>query len=334
MAYGYRRKSVSTRGRTTSVRGGVKPKRVKAPPRPKRKRSSFIRSNSLAIRSCQRSIARLKSAEFGQTQIARQTVRSSEGLPDGILARVSSDFPVCWLHQLIGEQTQIFQAQASPAPTTEITAEVIGRWVLQPMPLSATYTNSEIYNTIKYRQINNLGVQIPYLHMRSVYEFTCIARKWEGWFEVVMFTPRKQFTRQGQPLLDSFQLPGVLPGVSNTCPGTTPNQWKVNPMMFSCKVLKRVYFNTKDTVTPSQLHTNPQKSFRIVVNNHKFKSHIRAQKDATLVNPLVTTHADVALSQQNWIVLRSTSPDIPTANASLDVYVKRENTYKDFLGGS
>ena len=323
-----------SRKRTTTVRGGLHAKRVKVPPRPKRKPKAYVRSNALAINKLSRAVTKLKASEFGQKQYARQTVRPATGLPDGILARVSSNFPVCWLHQLIGEQSQIFQATPSPAPLTEIEAQLVGRWVLQPMPLSATYTNAEVFNTMKYRQINNLGVQIPYLHLRSVYEFTVVARKWQGWFEVVMVTPRKQFTRQGVPLLDDFQLPGCIPGLSNTCPGTLPNQWQVNPMMFSCKVLRRMYFNTEDTVTPSQLHTNPQRSFRVIVNNDKFKSHIRAQKDATLVNPAVTTHSDVALHQQNWIVLRSSNPAPPTANSSLDVYVKRANTFRDFLGGS
>lgn len=332
MAYGRHRKS-TTRGRTTTVRGGIRAKRVKVPPRPKRKPKSYVRANAMQINRLSRSVARLKASEFGQKQYLRQTVRSAVGLPSGILCRPSADFPVCWLHQLIGEGSQIFQATPSPAPLTEIQAELVGRWVTQPMPLSATYTNAEVFNTMKYRQLNNLQAQIPYLHTRSVYEFTLNARQWEGWFEVVHVVPRKQFTRQGQPLLDDFQMPAAISGFSNTCPGSYPNQWQVNPMMYSCKVLKRLYFNTASTVNPSQIHTNPRKSFRIILNNDKYRSHIRAQKDATLVNPAVTTHADVSFTQQDWIVLRTTGPP-PTANSSLDVFVKRANTWRDFLGGS
>lgn len=335
MPYGYRRRKVTTRKRTTTVRGGVRPRLAPMPRRPKRKTKSFVRTNSMHIRRLQRSVARLKSSEFGQIQIMRQTVRSTIGLPSGVLARVSSDFPVCWCHQLIGEGTQIFQATPSAGPgPVEINAGLVGRWVQQPMPLAATYTNAEVFNTMKYRQINNLGVQIPYLHMKSVYSFTCVARLWEGWFNVLLVEPRKQFTRQGTPLLDDFQLPGVLPGFSNTTPGSTPNEWQVNPMMFSIKVLKRVYFNTQSQVNNSQLHTNPQRSFRVVVNNHKYKSHIRAQKDATLVTPAITTHADIALHQQTWIVLTASNIAPPTADSALDVYVKRSNTFRDFLGGS
>lgn len=333
MPYARHRKS-TTRGRTTTVRGGVRPKRVKVPPRPKRKPKSYIRQNAMQINRLSRSVARLKASEFGQKQYLRQTTRSLDGLPNGVLCRPSADFPVCWLHQLIGEGTQIFQVRASPAPSTEVEIGLIARWATQPMPLSATFTNAEVYNTLKYKQLNNLGAQIPYLHTRSVYEFSLNARQWEGWFELVHVVPRKQFTRQGTPLLDDFQMPAALIGMSNTCGGTTPNQWALNPMMFSCKVLKRLYFNTAATVNPQQLHTNPRKSFRVIINNDKYRSHIRAQKDASIVNPAITTHADVALHQQDWLVIRVSNPAPPTANSALDVYVKRANTWRDFLGGS
>jgi len=301
----------------------------------RRKKASAAKNQS-KIMTLTKQVKKLQVAEFGQKQIMRQQARSFNGLPAGEIARVSAKFPVCFCHQAIDVGNEIFQVELD-AITSAVITEPIGAFGQQPFPLLTTDPASQQFNQLKYLQQNSLGINPGYLHLNTSYDIYFNAVNWRGWADVLLVSPRAQYTRQSAPQNDDFQLPSGLPGFSYTC-GGTPIQWNWNPLMFGVKRLKRVYFNThpgegSEPVPSSYLHTNPDRYCRLKVRNSRQKAHIRAQKPANQVTQAIT-HLDIPFNQQDWIII--TSSDISTASADsyLGVNISRCVTWRDSFGSS
>lgn len=310
-------------------------RRVKAPPLPKRKSTRrYVRKNSMQINRLSYNVAKLKAAAFGQKQFGRQIVRTLTALPSQQLARISANFPACFLHQAIADQSPIWQVSTAPV-TGAITVEQTGAFVNQPFPLLLTDPTSDKYDQLKYTSPNSLGVQPGYLHLSTSYEMLFTAVNWTGWVEIVQVTQRKTYARQaagGGAIADDFQMPSGLAGFANSCLGTGGLQYSPAPWMYSTKVLKRMYFNTATTNVSSLLHTNNQKACRIVIKNDKFRAHIRAQKAVT--DPTVIFNPDIPFNQQDWILFRASNAARQTADSHLAVNCTRCPVWRDSVGSS
>ena len=299
----------------------------------RRKKASAAKNQS-KIMTLTKQVKKLQVAEFGQKQIMRQQARSFNGLPAGQIARVSAKFPICFCHQAIDTGNEIFQVELD-AITSAIITEPIGAFGQQPFPLLSTDAGSQQFNQLKYLQQNSLGIQPGYLHLNTSYDLYFNAVNWRGWADVLLVSPRAQYTRQSAPQTDDFQLPSGLPGFSYTC-GGTPIQWNWNPLMFGVKRLKRMYFNTSPDYNGEdfpQLHTNPDRYCRLKVRNSKHKSHIRAQKPANQVTQAIT-HLDIPFNQQDWIVITSSDISAATSDSYLAVNISKCVTWRDSFGSS
>lgn len=301
-----------------------------------RKKKASAAKNLNKITTLSKQVKKLQVAEFGQKQIMRQIARSSESLPDNAIARVSAKFPICFCHQAIDTGNQIFQVSLDPI-TSAVVTESIGAFQQQPFPLASTDPGSTQFNQLKYLQQNSLGIQPGYLHSNTSYDIYFNAVNWRGWCDVLLVSPRAQYTRQSSPQNDDFQLPSGLAGFSYTC-GGTPIQFNWNPLMFGVKRLKRMYFNThpgegSEPVPSSYLHTNPDRYCRLKIRNSKHKSHIRAQKPANQVTQAIT-HLDIPFNQQDWIVITSSEIDSPTAESYLQCNLSKCVTWRDAFGSS
>lgn len=296
-------------------------------------------SNAMSIMRLQKDVRKLKVAEFGQKQMQRQILRSQTGLPGNQAARISANFPVAFCHQAIDNGNQMYQVGIEPVSGSVVSAPIAG-WTVQPYPLISLDATSIKYDQLKYLQSNTLGVQPGYLHMSSNYNLKFDAVNWRGWVDVLVVSTRKQYTRQAVPDVDEFQLPIGLAGFSNTC-GGTPDQYSWNPLFFGVKRIKRLYFNTNANPPQNEraIYTNPDRFNSIKVKNDKFRSHIRAQHQAEYLlppTPSLTpiTHLDIPLGQQDWVIITTSNPDVPTATSYLAVNITRCCVWRDAVGSS
>lgn len=332
MAYGYRKSYRRNYRPSTRTHGaGMRSKRLKMPRYPrKRPVKSYVRSNVKQINRLSTSVSRLKAAAFGQKQFQRQIIRSITGLPSQQLGRVSANYPICFLHQAIDENTPIWQVDTDAITGAFIVSQT-GAWVNQPFPLATVDPTSIKFDQLKYTT-NSLGVQPGYLHMSTSYEFLFTAVNWTGWVEVCQVTQAKTYARQGNPIVDDFQMPSGLCGFVNSALGTGGLQYSPAPWMYRTKVLKRMYFNTSITAVSDLIHTNNQRSFRVILKNDKFRSHIRAQKALTNPNPI--TNPDIPFNQQDYILIRASNPARQTADSHCAINCVRCPVWRDSVGSS
>lgn len=332
MPYGYRKRNMR-RGRP--MRRNYRKKAVPVPRRKPTTTKGFIRKNSLQINKMHRSIVRLKAAAFGQKQFYRQIVRSVTGLPSQQLARISANFPACFLHQAITENAPIWQVGLAPV-TGQFETQQVAAWANQPFPLATTDPLSVKFDQLQFCQVNSLGCQPGYLHLSTAYELLFTAVNWNGWVEVCQVTQRKYYNRQatggGGPAIEDWQMPSGLTGFANSCLGTGGLQYSPAPWMYTTKILKRMYFNTSTSTTSDLIHTNNQRACRIVVRNNKYRAHIRAQKAVT--DPAAIFNPDISSSQSDWILFRASNPARPTADSHLAVNVTRCPVFRDSVGSS
>lgn len=301
-----------------------------------RRKKASAAKNLSKITTLSKQVKKLQVAEFGQKQIMRQIARSTALLPDNAIARISAFNPICFCHQAIDIGNQIFQVGLDPI-TSVVVTEPIGAFQQQPFPMAAFDPASTQFNQLKYLQQNSLSVQPGYLHLNTSYDIYFNAVNWRGWCDILLVSPRAQYTRQSAPQNDDFQLPSGLPGFSYTC-GGTPIQFNWNPLMFGVKRLKRMYFNTypgegSQPVPSTYLHTNPDRYCRLKIRNSKHKAHIRAQKPANQVNQPIT-HLDIPFNQQDWIVIVSSNPESATADSYLQCNLSKCITWRDSFGSS
>ena len=297
-----------------------------------KRRSANAATNQKKIMTLTRAVNKLKVAEFGQKQIQRQIATAPTGLfPNDQFARLAAGFPICWCHQAIDRNTQIYQPQLD-AITGVLTVNPIARWSQQPFPLINLDATSTKFDQLKYLQNNSIGVQPGYCHHSSIYNLKFNAENWRGWVEILVVSTRKQYTRQAAPDVDEFQLPTGLPGFANSCAGS-PKQYSWNPLFFGVKKLKRMYFNTQDQQT---LRTNPDSYVGTQVRNAKSRSHIRAQTNAEYAQPPgdPIAYVDIPLEQQDWIIIQCSNPTIATSTSYLSVTGTRTCVWRDSVGSS
>lgn len=305
--------------------------KTKMPPKQKKNKTAYIRSNAMKINKLTKAVSKLRAAEFGQKQISRQLTRSLIGLPDGQTARLSANFPMCFCHQAISGSTQVYQV-ALAAITGQVETQQVASFETQPWPLLPLDPFSIKFNQLKYLQENSVGVQPGYLHMSTTYNCNFLATNWRGWVDVLLVTPRAQYTRQTAPDQDDFQMPTGLAGFSRTCGGTI-NQYYWNPLYYGVKRLKRMYFNTQAALGDGpSIHTNPNRYCSITIKNDKYRSHIRAQKPTTQGTPV--SSLDIPLHQQDWLVFTASEVAQPTADSHLAVTVVRAPVWRDPVGSS
>jgi len=323
-------------------------KRVSAQETLARKKLTMLRrkkanpvTNASKITNLTKQVKSLKVAEYGQKQMMRQILNATNGLPDSQSCRVSAKLPVGFCHQAIDVNNSLYQPNFDPI-TGNYVVSPTATWVTQPFPLASIDANSTRYDQLKYLQANSIGVQPGYLHHSTSYNLKFNAVNWRGWCDVLVVTTRRQFTRQRAPDNDSFQMPGALIGFANTC-GGTPNQYSWNPLYYGVKRIRRMYFNTAESdpgiVQEKAIYTNPDKFTSMVVRNSKSRSHIRAQHQAEYNIPPATptsqiSHLDIALNQQDWIIITTSNPDDPTGESYLAVSLTRCAVFRDPVGSS
>lgn len=305
--------------------------RKSMPPKQKKTQKAYVHQNARKIMHLSKQVSKLKAAEFGQKQINRQVTRTATGLPDYQTARISADYPMAFLHQAISQSTNIYQVTADPISGAFSTV-VTGTFAQQDFPLIPVDPTSIKFDQLKYLKENSIGVQPGYLHMSTIYNLTFLSTNWRGWVEVLLVTPRAQYTRQAAPATDDFQMPTGLPGFARTCGGTI-NQYYWNPLFYNVKRLKRMYFNTQAALGDGPtILTNPNRYCQITVHNNKFRSHIRAQKSATTGTPV--TALDIPLHQQDWLVFTASNLTRESADSHMAVTVTRCPVWRDPVGSS
>lgn len=305
---------------------------VRVPRKPKMAKS-FVRSNAMAINKLSREVNKLKVAEYGQKQMTRQIVINRPNtLPAEVIGRISNGTPLCFLHQAISEDTPIYQVGQAPI-TGAVEVQQRGRFREQPYPLLSADPTSIQFDQLYNLKANTGGVQAGYLHQKTYYNIYAFAKNFNGWMDILLVSPTKQYTRSagtGGTPPENYQLPAGLPGFVNCC-GGSPFQYSYNPMFFTVKRLKRHYFNTTTALEANTIKTNPEYYTDICVTNDKRKAHIRAQIRNDNPNPI--TYLDVPFNQQDWIMFTSSSNQ-NTDNSNLEIKVKRIPVWRDSVGSS
>jgi len=331
-------------GKTSTVSNAkgnaMKPKKTinKRKPRlkikkPKPTLKAHVVDNAMDIAKLSKEVDKLKVAEYGQKQMTRQLIENRPGtLEPEVLARVSNGRPVCFLHQAISEETPIYQV-GTDAVTGAIEVQRRGRFVQQLYPLLSVDPGSDQFDQLYNLKANNAGVQSGYYHHKTYYNIYAFAKNFNGWMDILLVSPNKQYSRSAGTATvpaENYQLPAGLPGFVNCCGGSN-FQYSYNPLFFTVKRLKRVYFNTTIALENQTLKTNPEYYTDICVTNHKDKAHIRSQIRND--NPAPITFLDIPFDQQDWIMFTSSSNQSTDAS-NLSVKVKRVPVWRDSVGSS
>lgn len=294
---------------------------------------TYIAENRSVIDKLTRDVNKLKVAEYGQKQITRQlVVNPTGGYPRDVLARVSAAHPVCFLHQAISADAPIWQV-GEDAVTGAIEIQRKGSWETQLYPYLSVDPGSDQFDQLYNLKANNAGVQSGYYHHKTYYNVYLRATNWNGWIDMLLVSPNKQYSRSAGTATvpaENYQLPAGLPGFVNCC-GGSPFQYSYNPLFFTVKTLKRIYFNTSTSLESNTLKTNPEQYFDICVTNDKKKAHIRSQIRNDNPNPI--THLDIPFDQQDWIMFTASSQG-ETDGSNCSVTVKRVPVWRDSVGSA
>jgi len=325
----------------------------------KKFRKPYDKVQDRRIMSNMRQLNDIKKRFYGQVQYSRQFCQFSQTPPDAInYSRVSTYQPICWLHQAIDQDAQVYGitvTRNTPVPPnlptiTGVVNAPIGAWSTQQFPydtLGIGNTQSGT-NQLKYWK-NALGVQNKFYHHYTDYTIELESVGARGYVDLLMIVPTKAWIRRSQQTKDT-QLPSGIVGFTNLCAGSS-NQWAINPQYYSVKRVRRVYFDQlKDEYAGAQttgrsIQTNPTRLIQYRFYNPAYKRVISAPQDET-VTPEITDFTDVGIKQQVWFML-SCSQDSATTDriiggpsqgreSSNHIKVKmfRKPCWRDYIGAS
>lgn len=299
----------------------------------------------LSIASLTRSVRSLKIAQNGKKQMMRQYAAfvrpGSPGVP--ALPNTITDIrPLLFLHQAISEDVDVWSLnpQAGPPVTLEPYAAAI--WTKQPYPVTLPTAQGGDGLPPAYNKFDQLqywsqagGVQNDYYHSHTDYVMNFVGKACTGYIDVFLIHPKKSFNPSAQ---QDLALPTSLPGFTHLTQGEL-NQYAINPQYFSCKRIKRKYFNTSNPAGGAAaeerwLQTNPQFDIKFRVTAPKGRRRIKAPElnDGTAS----LDSSDIPYHKQDWILI---STSIKNSDSSDDNFIQcksmlRTCHWRDYFGSS
>lgn len=290
-------------------------------------------------------VKRLKVQANGQIQMSRQTAVWNLGGPVTHTNYISNIRPLAFLHQAISVDAPIHSLYPNPTggPYTALDLNEAGEWKKQHFPLTTAVLAQPSgeglpasYN--KYDQLQywgeSDGVQNRYYHSSSLYSLQCVGVACTGYIDVFQIHPKRSFNPSGQ---QDVNLPNSLPGFTHLSLGDN-NMYMVNSQYFSCKRIKRHYFNTTAPAggagaSERELQTNPNFDITFRVVNAKSRRLIKApeRREGAILDA-----TDIPYRKQDWILLSTTinNRDSTDENHIRIQSMNRTVFWRDYYGAS
>ncbi len=311
------------------------------------KKKEKVKSNQQLTKD----VKKLVITQRGSLQIERQMVRfvaPPDPQPDPpyfFNAKMPTTIrPLAFLHQAISRGSYVFTLKYGPGPppTTVLPVEQAGTWIEQPFPLIQTVASGGYgLPSTDYGRFDQLqywggseGVSNDYTHLSTKYEILMEAVECRGYVDIFRVHPKKSFLRSVQQ--DSSLVAG-LAGFCGMSLGAT-NMYSINNQYYTCKRLKRKYFNTTRptggaAAGENYLNTNPEIDLSFTVKNDKSRSHVKA---AELPSGATLDSTDIDLKKQDWIIISTTleNKDVSASNHLLVRAIYRTPIWRDREGAS
>lgn len=304
-------------------------------------------SRAQSVSQLTNSVRKLKIAQNGKKQMMRQYAAfvrpGTPGVP--ALPNTITDIrPLCFLHQAISEDVDVWslnpQNLGTPTATLETYAAAI--WTKQPFPVTTPVAQGGDALPASYNKYDQLqywsqagGVQNDYYHSHTDYVMNFVGRACTGYIDVFLIHPLKSYNPSAQ---QDISLPLGLPGFTHLSQGEL-NQYAINPQYFSCKRLKRKYFNTAApqggaAAEERELQTNPNFNIKFTIAAPKSRRRIKAPELNDGTASLDST--DIPYKKQDWILISTT---IKNSDSSDDNYIECQSMYRtchwrDYFGSS
>lgn len=312
----------------------------------KPRRPSKAKASAKSVAKLTRSVRKLKVEGNGQIQMSRQTAVWNLGGPVTHTNYISNIRPLAFLHQAISVDSPIHSLYPAPTgspPYTSIDLNEAGEWKKQDFPLTTSVTTQPSgeglptsYN--KYDQLQywgeSDGVTNRYYHSSSLYQLQCVGVACTGFIDVFLVHPKRSFNPSGQ---QDINLPNSLPGFTHMSLGDN-NMYMVNSQYFTCKRIKRHYFNTAAPAggagaSERELQTNPDFDIQFRVVNAKSRRLVRAPERR---EGAVLDATDIPYSKQDWIILSTT---INNRDSTDDNHIRIQSMnrtvfWRDYYGAS
>lgn len=307
------------------------------------------RKKTTTITKLDNKVKRLSIDQRGSLQIDRQVLRwqpldpPQQASPYYFEPNQPSNIrPICFLHQAISPLSRAYTSRylqpVAPATNPTLPSTEAGIWSSQPYPLTASaganldpgqYGRND---QLQFQGSQTLGVSNDYTHLSTLYQVQCKAVNCRGYIDVFHVHPKKSYIRSIQ---QDISLPLGLSGFSFMSLGTN-NMYSINNMYYSCKRIRRKYFNTTAPQgappTEAYLNTNPDLDMQFTIKNRKSRQRIKAPEFAT---GAVLDSTDIPLAKQDWIIISTTldNKDV-SANNHVKLQIWRTPVWRDREGAS
>lgn len=253
--------------------------------------------------------------------------------------------PLAILHQAISEAgyvwTNQYVAPNPPSTFSGLAAVPAGSWVSQKYPIIQPIANGGYgtdpalfgrFDQLQYWSQAN-GVSNDYTHFSTKYEILINAKNVRGYLDVHIVHPKKSYLRSSQ---QDVSLPTGLAGFCNMSLGSK-NMYSLNNEYYTCKRLKRCYFNTTKAPggaasTENFLQTNPDREMSFTIKNKKSRRHIKSPE---LAEGATLDSTDIPFHKQDWIIISTTleNKDV-SADNNMELTIYRTPIWRDRQGAS
>lgn len=313
-----------------------------------RNRRRPAKASSKAVQKLSRSVKQLKIAQNGKKQMMRQTAAFHEAPAGGTIlpgqTNVITDIrPLCFLHQAISEDSDVWSLNPQPSATPPaLETYAAATWTKQPYPVTLPTAQGGDGYPPSYNKYDQLqywsqagGVQNDYYHSHTDYIMNFVGQACTGYVDVFLVHPKKSYNPSAQ---QDISLPLGLPGFTHLTQGEL-KQYAINPQYFTCKRIKRKYFNTAApaggaAAEERELQTNPTFDIKFKIVNHKSRRRIKAPEVNDGSASLDST--DIPYSKQDWILISSS---IRNRDSSDDNFIQLKSLirtvhWRDYFGSS
>lgn len=301
------------------------------------------RKKTPSVSKLTKSVARLKVATQGKQQMDRQYAEWATNLPAGILQSnsITSLRPMCFLHQAISEDANIHSVNPQIG-VPSIGTYIAGIWIKQPFPITEPIASggdgfpasANKYDQLQYWSQSD-GVQNQFYHTSTEYTMNFVGQGCTGYVDVFLVHPKKSYVPTNQ---QDISLPQGLVGFTHMSLGD-PKEYQINSQYFSCKRLRRKYFNTAapaggQAAEERELQTNPNFDIKFRVVNAKSRRLIKAPEVNT--GQALLDESDIPFRKQDWIIISSTinNRDSSDDNFILLRSMHRTCHWRDYQGAS
>lgn len=296
------------------------------------------------VNKLSRSVKQLKIAQNGKKQMQRQVAVFQDPPAGGTITltnTITDIRPLCFLHQAISEDTDVWSLNPQVGPPAALETYAAAVWTKQPFPVTLPAPAGDgmppSYN--KYDQLQYWsqagGVQNDYYHSHTEYTINFVGQGCTGYVDVFLIHPKKSYNPSAQ---QDISLPLGLPGFTHLTQGEL-QQYAINPQYFSCRRIKRKYFNTAApaggaAAEERELQTNPNFDIKFNVVAPKSRRRIKAPEVNDGSASLDST--DIPFHKQDWILISSS---IRNRDSSDDNFIQcksliRTCHWRDYFGSS